>query len=754
MALQGRHNGAPQRFGHAAPHWGSALRLVAAVLVLLATTAPPAQAASRLASFLANTSLTEVFPGAERAGPVEGTPPAAPVFRGGELAGYVLLNSDVVSSVGYSGKPIDVLVGIDLDGRITGAKLVKHSEPIVLIGIPESRVTDFIAAYVGKNVIGLAGRPTSGPREVDIVSGATVTVLVIEDSMLRAALKVARARGLGGLTPKAEARPRERVSVDMTKTAAVDWPTLVGDGSVRRLALTVGEVTEAFQAAGHAKAAGRPESKKPADVFIDLYAAVATIPSIGRSLLGQAEYDLLTARLKPGEQAIVIAGNGKYSFKGSGYVRGGIFDRISLVQGDNAIRFRDKQHKRLGDLMAAKAPRFREIALFVIPADVGFDPAQPWRLELLAQRAVSALKKAFVSFDLAYMPPEKYLVREPVPAPTQPQAAAPPAAPAQFDEDGGAPLWLRIWRERLVDVGILVTAIAILTGVFFFQNLIVVRRELTEWLRLGFLLFTLFWIGWYANAQLSVVNVLTFSNALITDFRWEYFLMDPLVFILWVSVAASMLYWGRGAYCGWLCPFGALQEVLNKVATVLRVPQLHVPWGLHERLWPIKYMLFLGLFGLSFYSLALAEQASEVEPFKTSIILGFSREWPFVAYAVLLLGIGLFIERFFCRYLCPLGAALAIPGRLRMFEWLRRHKQCGSPCQICAHECMVQAIHPDGHINPNECLYCLHCQQVYWDDHVCPAMIQRRLKRERRRALQSKPLAEVGRSREKVLADR
>ncbi|MDJ0951712.1 MAG: 4Fe-4S binding protein [Alphaproteobacteria bacterium] len=754
MALQGRHNGAPQRFGHAAPHWGSALRLVAAVLVLLATTAPPAQAASRLASFLANTSLTEVFPGAERAGPVEGTPPAAPVFRGGELAGYVLLNSDVVSSVGYSGKPIDVLVGIDLDGRITGAKLVKHSEPIVLIGIPESRVTDFIAAYVGKNVIGLAGRPTSGPREVDIVSGATVTVLVIEDSMLRAALKVARARGLGGLTPTAEARPRERVSVDMTKTAAVDWPTLVGDGSVRRLALTVGEVTEAFQAAGHAKAAGRPESKNPADVFIDLYAAVATIPSIGRSLLGQAEYDLLTARLKPGEQAIVIAGNGKYSFKGSGYVRGGIFDRISLVQGDNAIRFRDKQHKRLGDLMAAKAPRFREIALFVIPADVGFDPAQPWRLELLAQRAVSALKKAFVSFDLAYMPPEKYLVREPVPAPTQPQAAAPPAAPAQFDEDGGAPLWLRIWRERLVDVGILVTAIAILTGVFFFQNLIVVRRELTEWLRLGFLLFTLFWIGWYANAQLSVVNVLTFSNALITDFRWEYFLMDPLVFILWVSVAASMLYWGRGAYCGWLCPFGALQEVLNKVATVLRVPQLHVPWGLHERLWPIKYMLFLGLFGLSFYSLALAEQASEVEPFKTSIILGFSREWPFVAYAVLLLGIGLFIERFFCRYLCPLGAALAIPGRLRMFEWLRRHKQCGSPCQICAHECMVQAIHPDGHINPNECLYCLHCQQVYWDDHVCPAMIQRRLKRERRRALQSKPLAEVGRSREKVLADR
>jgi polyferredoxin len=45
---------------------------------------------------------------------------------------------------------------------------------------------------------------------------------------------------------------------------------------------------------------------------------------------------------------------------------------------------------------------------------------------------------------------------------------------------------------------------------------------------------------------------------------------------------------------------------------------------------------------------------------------------------------------------------------------------------------MVQAIHPEGNINVNECLYCLHCQEVYFDDHACPVMIQKRLKRERR----------------------
>ena len=67
-----------------------------------------------------------------------------------------------------------------------------------------------------------------------------------------------------------------------------------------------------------------------------------------------------------------------------------------------------------------------------------------------------------------------------------------------------------------------------------------------------------------------------------------------------------------------------------------------------------------------------------------------------------------------------------------MFAWLKRYKECGTPCQRCSNECMVQAIHPEGHINVNECHYCLHCQVVYSDEHACPVMIQKRLKRERR----------------------
>ncbi len=85
----------------------------------------------------------------------------------------------------------------------------------------------------------------------------------------------------------------------------------------------------------------------------------------------------------------------------------------------------------------------------------------------------------------------------------------------------------------------------------------------------------------------------------------------PLTFILWFSVAAALLFWGRGAYCGWLCPFGALQELTNRIARALRIPQWTLPWGLHERLWPLKYMIFLGLFGVSLMSIEQAEAYAE-----------------------------------------------------------------------------------------------------------------------------------------------
>lgn len=712
--------------------------LVWATMTLVAPGLSRAQESGHLEDFLNPATLAEVFPGSDRAGVKEGKPPAAPVYKGDQLLGYVYLNTDVVSSTGYSGKPIRILIGVDLSGRTTGVKLVEHHEPIVLIGIPAKTLTALIQSYVGQK-IGESSILASGGLPADIISGATVTTMVIGDSIVRSVIRVAESRGLG-TTGAALAPPVPDVvkHIATDKLSIENWQTLLGNGSVKHLSLSVGEVNAAFAKSNDQAAASHPEAGPDSDSFIDLYIAQVSVPSIGRSVLGEAEHAALQQRLKPGQQAILVAGNGRYSFKGSGYVRGGIFDRIQLVQADNIVRFRDREYSRIGDVAAEGAPRLSEIGIFRMPADERFDPTAPWDLMLLVQRAIGARDKAFLNFSLGYEVPSQYVVEE-QPTVTVATSLAPAAAPAIQAESkpatsaaAGEPLWQRAWRVKAGKIVILLAALAALTLIFFFQDTLVRRPVLYRRLRLTFLVFTLFWLGWYANAQLSVVNTLAFFNAMRTDFRWEYFLMDPLIFILWCAVAAGMLFWGRGAFCGWLCPFGALQELLNTVAKRLRVPQLVVPFGVHQRLWPIKYIVFLVLFGLSLYSLSLGEEAAEVEPFKTAIVLRFMREWPFILYAGVLLFAGLFVERVFCRYICPLGAALAIPARLRMFDWLRRYRECGNPCQRCAQECPVGAIHPEGHINPNECIQCLHCQQLYYDDHRCPVVIQRRLKSERR----------------------
>ncbi len=695
---------------------GAFLAVVTAGLVPLS----PARAEAVLNQFIGTIPASRIIADADGYGSFDEALPVAPILRDGATAGYAYITSDFVGTTGYSGKPIHVLVAVDPDGKLITAELVEHAEPIVLVGIPEAKVKALTESYAGVDLVAEAAAQGSA-HELNIISGATVTIMVIDDSIIRSGLIVARALGLGGLAPVgAPAGPT--LEIDPTVPAGRDWQTMAGDGSVRQLAIDVGQINQTYAASGDALAASKPEAGDASDTFINMQAALVSVPALGKSLLGDVEFANLDTWLEDGEHAILITGRGRYSFKGSGYVRGGIFDRIQLIQGDLSVRFRDRGHRRLSALTAPGAPSFTELDLFKIPADSGFDPTQPWRLQLLVSRPVGPIKKSYQTFDLGYQLPASF-TRAVVP----PDSTGADLTEVRQKQE----LWVRIWRQNTFRIGALLVMLGVLTVAFFGQKALTANERLTFWFRIAFLSATLFFLGWYANAQLSIVNLMALANAVATDFTWDAFLLDPLVFILWSSVAAALIFWGRGAYCGWLCPFGALQELTNRIAKAFRVPQIKVPWAVHERLWPIKYVIFLGLFGVSLASLPLAEQFAEIEPFKTAIVLKFQRGWPFVAFAVGLLVIGLFIERFYCRYLCPLGAALAVPGRMRMFDWLKRYRECGNPCQICSNECMVQAIHPLGEINPNECLYCLHCQVRYQDNEKCPVCIKTTLRREK-----------------------
>jgi NosR/NirI family nitrous oxide reductase transcriptional regulator len=293
------------------------------------------------------------------------------------------------------------------------------------------------------------------------------------------------------------------------------------------------------------------------------------------------------------------------------------------------------------------------------------------------------------------------------------------------------PIWIEVWRQRVFAISVLLAGLSFLTLILVFQDWLARHPKLLLYIRDGFLVYTLVFIGWYGLAQLSVVNVLTFTQSAMHGFQWESFLIDPMMFLLWSFVAVTLLLWGRGVYCGWLCPFGALQELSFQLARRLKIPAFEIPQTIHERLWALKYIILLALFGLSLQSLTLAERYTEVEPFKTAITLRFAREWSFVAYAAGLVVLSTLNRKFYCKYLCALGAALTIGGKFRIFDWLRRHRECGRPCQVCAAECEVQAIRKDGEINANECHYCLDCQVTYWNDQKCPPMVDRRKRREK-----------------------
>jgi transcriptional regulator of nitric oxide reductase len=678
--------------------WRSAIVLAHALAVLLSV--------SRGASAADHSIAAEFFPDAHIAiGDVSGTPPASTLRAAdGRIVGYAFSTRDVAGSVGYSGRPLDIVAAVTPNGIVAGARIVAHEEPILVIGIPREAIAAYVANFKGFDVrAGGAFNATSTARGApQAVAGASVTSAVIRDAIVRSARAVLRSRA----TPSG---PGDSVRIDRESRRRSSWNALVAEGAVRNLLITRGEASRLLGT----------RDDEPDKTFIDLWLAVATPSAIGESLLGQRVYERESARIGADDNLLLIAANGLYSFRGTEWTLTGVFDRIEIVQGGTTIRLRAADHERVDTLHAAGAPGFREIGLFRIARSTGFDAAAPFRLDLdLARSAGSSPRlTAPAMASIEYRIPDAYLIR-----PSKEGHTAVPAdeAASTLDEQKlQAPLWQDIWWRRRHEIAVLGVMLAGLGVILVFQNWVTSRTAWYRWTRIAYLSITLGFLGFFANAQLSVVNVVTFVHALLSGFRWELFLLDPLVFVLWSFVAVSMLFWGRGVFCGWLCPFGALQELLNEAARRLGLRQVTVPFGLHERLWMIKYVIFLGILAVSLHSIMDAFALAELEPFKTAITLKFIRDWPLIVYAAALLAAGLFIERFYCRYLCPLGAALAIPARMRMFEWLKRYRECGGECQVCARTCTVQAIHPLGQINPNECIYCLKCQANYLDSSVC-----------------------------------
>ncbi len=315
-----------------------------------------------------------------------------------------------------------------------------------------------------------------------------------------------------------------------------------------------------------------------------------------------------------------------------------------------------------------------------------------------------------------------------------PQAVSLPASPSAqdlrariqnlADRQSSEPDWVNVWRSRRVDIAILLVGLAILSAGLIAQKRLSASSKWLRILRSAYLLFTLGFIGWYAQGQLTIVNVSGAIESLSSGGDLSFLMNDPMTVILWLFVGVSLLVWGRGTFCGWLCPFGALQELISLLANAIGLQQRRLRTALDAKLKWIKYGVLATILVSLFAAPSFAQIAMEIEPFKTAISLYFMREWPFVLWALFCLALSVFVYRGYCRYICPLGAALASVNFLQRWSWIPRRDACGTPCQSCRHRCEYQAIAVTGAVNYSECFQCLDCVSIYQDTQRCLPLIQ------------------------------
>jgi NosR/NirI family transcriptional regulator, nitrous oxide reductase regulator len=674
---------------------GAALLFFTLLLFTLLGASQADAEAGHLLDRLTPEIMAVVWPGAEKLGPEEGKPPAISVYRDGTIAGYVFSTLDIVDAQGYSAIPFDVIAGVDLTGHISGAKVIFHREPHVYQDeIRQPQLDTFLARTAGMASQG----GNSGALTPDYVAGATVTARAMRDAVFDSAQLVLIGRGLSKAKVSGASGPAAP-AVDVDGFTQMSWDDLLAEGSIVHKVITDNDVAAALGKANVAGGKLDVPLSDPTHTYIDIYTGLATPASIGKNVLGSSYADYFGPRGKSMRflpAKIFVASKGPYDFIGANR-----FDRLRVVQGDQTYQFTSSQYQEISTGGHDGIRALDHAAVFTLKADARFDPLKPWRLELLVNGQTAAGSRVSLAFPVDYQLPASHILM-------------PPAPPV--------PAWIEAWRDSRTKVTIEAALLALLTLLLAFQAKLAQSRRAHRIIRNSFLLFVLVWEGWIAGGQLSILNVINYMHAPFRHFEFGFYLAEPLMVMIVIYTAISLVLLGRGVFCGWLCPFGALQELLAQFSRFVGLPQWSLPEPVNNYLRLGKYVSAALVLGLAAFSIDMGSRVTEVEPFNTAITSHFTRAWPYVFYACALLMIGLFTERAYCRFLCPLGGVLALADRLHLVNLLKRRPECGSACRLCENSCPVKAISSTGKINTAECFQCLDCQVEYFDDHRCPPL--------------------------------
>jgi polyferredoxin len=284
----------------------------------------------------------------------------------------------------------------------------------------------------------------------------------------------------------------------------------------------------------------------------------------------------------------------------------------------------------------------------------------------------------------------------------QPTSADAPAAANQggwnFDEDEeDAATWGDDIRAQATDL-IAVAAFLVFAFVSFFRKSVA--------LKYATLVGAVVYLGFYKSQLISIVNIFGLFGGNLPIFR-----QNLAWYLLMIVTVVSTVLWGR-VYCGRLCAFGAFTQLLDRVAP--NRWQIKVPPVIERRASLVKYGILV--FAISYFVLTRDPLIYPyIEPFWMFGLHG--RTLPLWIGLGALLVVSLFVRNAYCRFLCPVGAALGIVSRLTVFR-IKRWSEC-QHCRICQKACEWGAIRGP-QIVLTECVRCDDCERIYADTTKCP----------------------------------
>jgi polyferredoxin len=198
----------------------------------------------------------------------------------------------------------------------------------------------------------------------------------------------------------------------------------------------------------------------------------------------------------------------------------------------------------------------------------------------------------------------------------------------------------------------------------------------------------------------SVIQVIFIAVSLMSIFKMN---------LVIIGIIMIVSFFGGAWFCGWVCPFGTVQDWIGLTGKKLLKKRIIIPHKLERILSWLRYLL-LGLSLAGFTASAFLSSSYQIF---TGLLAGSTTYIEWVSWVLLafFLCSSLLIDRPFCRYFCLEGAGYGLLSMLRIFTITRKTEKC-SGCKVCDKACPIQVnISSHSHVRHPGCINCLNCIQ-------------------------------------------